>query len=73
MLNWATLATHPDITFAVMTVARFTTNPSPAHWEAVKQVYHYLAGTHNLWLLYRETKQTLEGYADVDSSMAEDR
>ena len=35
-LNWAALATHPDITFAVTTVARFAANPVPAHWEAVK-------------------------------------
>ena len=73
VLNWATLATHLDIVFAVATMARFAANPSPAHWEAVKRVYRYLAGTCDLWLLYRETKQTLEGYSDADGSMAEDR
>ena len=73
MLNWAALATCPDIAFPVTTVARFTANPSPAHWEAVKQIFHYLAGMCNLWLSYRERKQTLEGYADADGSMAEDR
>ena len=73
MLSWAALATHPDIVFAVVTVARFAENPSPAHWEAVKRVYHYLAGTCNLWLSYGETKRTLKGYADVDGSMAKDR
>ena len=30
-LNWAALATHPDIAFAVMTVAHFAANPRPAH------------------------------------------
>ncbi len=72
-LNWAALATCPDIMFAVATVARFTANPSPAHWDAVKRIYHYLAGTHDLWLSYGETRRTLEGYADADSSMVEDR
>ena len=47
-LNWAMLATHPDITFAVMTMARFAANPSPVHWEAVKWIYCYLAGMHDL-------------------------
>ena len=61
---------HP---FAVATVARFTANPGPAHWEAVKWIFRYLAGTCNLWLSYGERKQTLEGYADADGSMAEDR
>ena len=72
-LNWAALATRPDIVFTVATVARFAANPSPAHWEAVKQIYRYLAGTRDLWLTYGETKRTLKGYADVDGSMAEDR
>ena len=30
-LNWAALATCPDITFAVGTVVRFTANPEIAH------------------------------------------
>src|SRR5258708_29937457 len=30
-LNWAALATRPDIAFAVATVARFAAKPSPAH------------------------------------------
>jgi hypothetical protein len=72
-LNWAALATRPDIAFAVSTVARFAANPGPVHWEAVKRIFRYLAGTHNLWLTYGETKRVLIGYADADGSMAEDR
>ena len=68
-LNWAALATHPNIAFAVGTVARFTANPGIAHWEAVKWIYRYLAGTHDLWLTYRETRYVLEGYADADGLM----
>ena len=73
VLNWAALATCLDIAFVVVTMARFTANPGPAHWEAIKQIYCYLAGMCDIWLSYREIKQTLEGYADVDGSMAEDR
>jgi hypothetical protein len=72
-LNWATLATCPDIAFAVSAVACFTANPGPAHWEAVKQIFHYLKGTHDLWLTYGEASSPLEGYADADSSMSEDQ
>ena len=72
-LNWATLATRPDIAFAVSTVARFAANPGIAHWEAVKRIYRYLAGTRDLWLTYGETRRVLEGYADADGSMTEDR
>ena len=41
-LNWAVLAMHPDIAFAVSTVAHFTANPRPAHWEAVKWIFCYV-------------------------------
>ena len=71
-LNWATLATCPDIAFTVATVACFAAKPRPAHWDGVKQIFHFLKGTHNLWLTYGETSAPLEGYADVDGSMAED-
>jgi hypothetical protein len=67
------LSTRPDIAFAVATVARFASNPGPVHWEAVKWIFRYLAGTRDLWLSYGESKRTLEGYADADGSMAEDR
>ena len=72
-LNWATLTTRPDITFAVATVTRFAANPGPAHWEAVKQIFRYLSSTCDLWLTYGETKRALEGYADADGSMNKDR
>jgi hypothetical protein len=43
------------------------------HWEAIKWIFHYLAGMCNLWLSYSESKCTLEGYANTDGSMAKDR
>ena len=72
-LNWATLAMCPDIAYAVATVACFGTNPGPMHWEAVKQIFCYLAGTRNLCLLYGEARHVLKGYTDANSSMAEDQ
>jgi len=72
-LNWAALATRPDIAFAVVMVARFAANPGPAHWEAVKRIFRYLSGTCDLWLTYGKASSPLEGYADANGSMAEDR
>jgi hypothetical protein len=71
-LNWAALATQPDIAFAVATVACFASNPGPAHWEAVKWIFHYLSGMCDLWLTYGKVSTPLEGYVDVDGSMAKD-
>ena len=36
LLMYASLGTHPDITYAVQTVSQFSKNPGQAHWEAVK-------------------------------------
>jgi hypothetical protein len=72
-LNWAALATRPDIALAIGTVAKFAANPGIAHWDAVKWIYRYLAGTRDLWLSYGKTKRVLEGYANADGSMTEDR
>jgi hypothetical protein len=71
-LMYASLGTHPDITFAVQTVSRFTTNPGLPHWEAVKRIFRYLKAMRHLWLCYGG-KNKLEGYTDADSNMAEDR
>jgi hypothetical protein len=71
-LNWAALATRPDIAFAVAMVTHFASNPGPAYWEAVKQIFHYLSRTCDLWLTYGKVSTPLKGYADVDGSMAED-
>jgi hypothetical protein len=72
-LMYASLGTRPDITFAVQTVSRFSSKPGIAHWEAVKRIFRYLKGTRDLWLTYGNTVKELEGYADADGSMAEDR
>jgi hypothetical protein len=53
-------------------VTHFASNPGPAHWEAVKQIFCYLSGTHDLWLTYGKVSTPLKGYADADGSMAED-
>ncbi len=44
-LMYASVATRPNITFAVSTLSQFLDNPGEAHWEAVKRVFRYLAGT----------------------------
>ena len=72
VLNWAMLAMCPDIAFTVSTVARFSANPGPAHWDTVKHIFRYLASTHDLWLSYSKTKRTLKGFVDANGSITED-
>ena len=60
--------TRPDISYAVGVTARYSANPSDAHWSAVKRIMRYLNGSINLGLLYVREEGTgkLVGYSDAD-------
>ncbi len=36
---YAALGTRPDIVYAVSTLSRYSQNPGPNHWTAVKRVF----------------------------------
>jgi len=46
------LASRPNITFAVIKLARFASNPSNNHMQAIKRVFGYLKGTTTLKITY---------------------
>jgi hypothetical protein len=50
LLMYASLSTRPDITYAVSILSKFTDNPGLVHWNTVKHILAYLAGTKDLWL-----------------------
>lgn len=72
-LMYASIATHPNITFAISTLSQFLNNPSPAHWDAVKCVFRYLSGTKHLTLTYSGEQHNLVGYMDTDGALQEHR
>ena len=72
-LMYAAVATRPDIAFAVSTLSQFLENPGEAHWEAVKRVFRYLAGTKELALTYGGEHFDLLGYTDADGASQEHR
>src|SRR6267142_7021141 len=65
---YALVATQPDITFVVSTLLEFLENPGEAHWQAVKQVFCYLAGTCNVVLTYGGEWEDLHGYTNTDGA-----
>src|SRR6267142_2043546 len=67
-LMYALVATRLDITFAVSTLLQFLENPGEAHWQAVKRVFRYLAGTRNVALTYGGEREDLHGYTDADGA-----
>ena len=72
-LQYASMGTRPDITYAVSVLSRFLENPGRAHWEVCKRVFRYLNGTKNLCLTYGAKEVDLIGYSDADGSMHDDR
>jgi hypothetical protein len=72
-LMYASVATRPDITFAVSTLSQFLENPGEMHWEACKRVFRYLAGTKDMALTYGGERHDLVGYTDADGASQEHR
>jgi len=71
-LMYATIATCPDITFAVSSLSQFLDNPSNIYWEAIKHVFHYLIGTKDLQLTFGGKQHDLEGFTNADGGTQED-
>lgn len=68
-LMWAQAATRPDLSFAVNLLARFQSNPGPAHWKAILHVLAYVKGTLDYQILYsRDLGGAIKpiGYVDSD-------
>lgn len=66
-LMYLSVATRPDITYPVNTVAKFSAEPNQKHWTAVKRILRYLKGTPQLGLLYRQDGSgEIRGYSDAD-------
>ena len=57
--------TRPDIAFAVGKLCRFTSNPSPHHWIAIRRVLRYLLRTKDYGIAYSGKPPILEGYSDA--------
>jgi hypothetical protein len=66
-LLYLSITCRPDISFAVSQVAKFCQNPGRAHWNAVKRVLSYLAGTDQFGVYFGpSTAEPLVGYTDAD-------
>lgn len=60
--------TRPDIANAVGVLARFSANPGPAHWKAVKHLFRYLQGTKDLKLVYGPDPDSNEQFTSFTDS-----
>ncbi|MBW0546946.1 hypothetical protein O181_086661, partial [Austropuccinia psidii MF-1] len=66
-LSYLSVATRPDISFAVSSLSQFLENPGIGHWNAFLHVLSYLKGTSDLGLLYVSKGDSgLCAYSDAD-------
>jgi hypothetical protein len=69
-LMFAMIVMRPDISFAVISCARFSANPGLPHWEAVRRIYQYLIGCPGLKLTYSRIEDAsaplMYGRSDAD-------
>jgi hypothetical protein len=64
-LMWASLSTHPDITYAVNFLLQFMQNLGPCHWEVVKRIISYCASTAKYVLLLGKAQNDPPGLYSI--------
>ncbi|KAK9732196.1 hypothetical protein QE152_g13029 [Popillia japonica] len=66
-LMYLTIATRPDIAYAVSRVSETLENPTISNWKAVKRIFRYLKGSMDFGILYeKESNDKLEAFSDAD-------
>jgi hypothetical protein len=59
-------ATRPDISFVVIKLGRFVSNPEDTHWSALERVLRYLKGTMSYGIHFTRYPRVLDGYCDAN-------
>ena len=66
-LNYAAIATRPDLSVAVGKLSQFMKNPGKKHWIGIKRVLWYIQGTLNYGLKFCHSDSfQFYGYSDAD-------
>lgn len=56
LINYIASNTHPDLSFAVSSLARYSVKPGLTHWKEVKKTWQYIKRTRDLKLIIDATK-----------------
>jgi Reverse transcriptase (RNA-dependent DNA polymerase) len=71
-LNYLSITTRPDISFAVSSLSRYLDSPTLRHWQAGLRVARYLKGTRELGITFKPTT-TINLNLYVDASFNVDK
>ncbi len=74
-LQYASVGTRMDITYAVGRLSQHLIDPTIRHWNAVLRVFRYLRGTTDYSLVFKLGSEDarLEEFTDADYASAQDR
>jgi hypothetical protein len=74
-LQWLLLLGRLDISFAVVSCSRFSSNPGMSHWLAVVMIFRYLIGAKDIRITYTRLpncrKPIMVAYTDADWGTAD--
>lgn len=67
-LMYMMVCTRPDLSQVVSVVSRYMENPGKKHWNAIKWILKYLAGTRNSGIMFDRstTSSAVVGYVDAN-------
>ena len=65
-LNYLSVVSRPDLSFAVSSLSQFLQNPGMPHWIAAKRILRYLQGTKSFFLSFKREDLQLTGHTDAD-------
>jgi hypothetical protein len=72
-LMHAQVCIMPGITFTIVMLDRYQSNPRIVYWKAAKKVMRYLQGTKNYMLFYKHVKNLeVIGCSNLDFSRCQD-
>jgi hypothetical protein len=60
-LMWPMITTRPEISYPVVKLSQFSSNPAKVHYDAVSGIFQYLFGTRNDDITYTRTVPTYWG------------
>ena len=64
-LMYSMTSIRPDITYTVRKLTRYTSDPGPSHWIAIRRILKCLKVTMSQGLGYSGELLVLEGYSDA--------
>lgn len=72
---YVTQTTRPDLSYAVNYFSHYQSDPKESHWKGLKRILHYIQGTVNYGMHYKNEGEngTVIAYADSDWAKSSDR